>query len=191
MGVSVGWRQIVLVYVAAAVLASWYLSDGWRPHHDREAAPARSRVFTRDLADADELRMARGGVRLVAHREQGRWEIREPAGAEVSSDLLTALVEALGSAEVIQEIGEPGTDRSAFGLDEETVTIEIGARGATPSGLRLGAVNPGGTAVYAQRTDSRAVVLIGRNVRYYEELVFDALGAGHAPVIDTAQPVGG
>ena len=40
--------------------------------------------------------------------------------------------------------------------------------------------NPARTAVYAQRSDSPRVFLIGLNVRYYEDLLFEALRAGPA-----------
>jgi len=35
------------------------------------------------------------------------------------------------------------------------------------------------------------VVLIGRNVRYYEDLIFQSLPASRTPAIDQELPVGG
>jgi len=46
--------------------------------------------------------------------------------------------------------------------------------------VTIGDANPTGTAVYAQRQGAPDVVLIGRNVRYYEDLIFQALPAGGA-----------
>jgi hypothetical protein len=40
----------------------------------------------------------------------------------------------------------------------------------------LGSRNPSGTAIYAQRDDTRRVFLIGLNVRYYEDLLFQGVG---------------
>ncbi len=38
----------------------------------------------------------------------------------------------------------------------------------------LGARNPTRTAVYAKRDDRPAVYLVGLNVQYYEDLIFEA-----------------
>ncbi len=38
---------------------------------------------------------------------------------------------------------------------------------------------------------SPEVVLIGRNVRYYEDLIFQALSAARVPAADADAPVGG
>jgi hypothetical protein len=56
--------------------------------------------------------------------------------------------------------------------------------------VTIGGANPTGTAVYAQRQDSADVVLIGRNVRYYEDLIFQALAAERAPATEKNAPIG-
>jgi len=184
------WRQIGVLYVVAALLGAWYLGREWRVL-PREDTGGRTRLLSPDVAAADELRMVRQDRHLVARRVDGRWIVHEPQGAEVPADLLTALVEALAAADVIQRVGDVGGERNAFGLDEQAVTIELLAGAREPVALRVGGINPGGTAVYAQRVGSPDVVLIGRNVRYYEDLIFEALGPRQGPVVDEAKPVGG
>jgi uncharacterized protein DUF4340 len=185
------WRQIGVLYVVAALLGAWYLGREWHVLAPHEETGGRARLLSPEVAAADELRMARRDRHLVARRVEGRWTVHEPPGADVPADLLTALVEALAGADVIQRVGDVGGEGTAFGLDEQAVTIELVAREQKPVALRLGAINPGGTAVYAQRVGSRDVVLIGRNVRYYEDLIFDALGPKQGPVVDETKPVGG
>lgn len=65
-----------------------------------------------------------------------------------------------------------------FGLQDPQSEITLQRTSAAPVTVRLGMRNPAGTAVYAQRSDSPQVFLIGLNVRYYEDLVFDALRQG-------------
>jgi hypothetical protein len=57
--------------------------------------------------------------------------------------------------------------------------------------IRIGGTNPTGTAVYARREGATAVVLIGRNVSYYEGLIFEALPPARVPAGDGDAPVGG
>ena len=57
--------------------------------------------------------------------------------------------------------------------------------------MTIGETNPTGTAVYARRGGNPVVVLIGRNVRYYEDLIFQALPSGQVPAADVDAPVGG
>ena len=55
-------------------------------------------------------------------------------------------------------------------------------RGVQPPRVRvfLGANNPTNTALYAMRDDRPAVFLVGLNLRYYVDLIFEAARAsGH------------
>ncbi|HYV57490.1 MAG TPA: hypothetical protein VE911_08095, partial [Candidatus Nitrosopolaris sp.] len=57
--------------------------------------------------------------------------------------------------------------------------------------VTLGGTNPTGTAVYARLAGAPEVVLIGRDVQYYEELIFQALAGTPAPAVDGRAPIGG
>jgi hypothetical protein len=61
--------------------------------------------------------------------------------------------------------------------------IEATIDGAAPRRVRvlLGAPNPTRTAIYAKRDDAAAVYMVGLNVRYYEDLMFEASATATRP----------
>src|SRR5262249_47351672 len=84
-------------------------------------------------------------------------------------------------AEEIARLGAAETDRAAFGLDAGATRVEVRREGGEPVVVTIGGANPTGTAVYAQRQGAADVVLIGRNVRYYDDLIFHALPVPRPP----------
>ena len=115
----------------------------------------------------------------------------EPAGASIPSDLIAAFTTALVGAEEIGRMGEGDADAAAFGLDERAGRVEIVPQRGEPVVVTIGETNPPGTAVYARRLGAPEVVLIGRNIRYYEDLILQAVAAERAPATDGSAPVGG
>ena len=187
-----GWRQTALFYVIAALLGAWYFGGSWLERVRPTESPAgRVALLGTAVRAVDEMRLSQGDRRIVARQTAGHWVVREPEGAEVPADLLAALVEALAAAEVIERVADTDAQGAAFGLDERAVRIELLGAGVTPVAILLGSVNPGGTAVYAERVGTVGVVLIGRNVAYYEELVLEALGRREGPAVEQTAPVGG
>lgn len=186
------WRQVGLLYVVAAALAADYvLVERRRPGQPETNRPARARFLPLDTDGVREIRLSHGGRTIVTRRSEGRWAVIEPADAPIPSDLITAFVEALMGAEEIERVASNPALASAFGLDAHAATVELRKGDGPPVVVTIGTTNPTGTAVYARRGDGPEVVLIGRNVRYYQDLIFQALPAGHVPAADGDVPVGG
>lgn len=184
------WRQVFVLYLVCGALAAqrWWVE---RRRVDRPAAqPVRERFLPVDAGDVREVRLRRGGRTIVSRREGGTWQVVEPAGASIPSDLLEAFASALADAEEIARVGGADADAHAYGLDERAARVDVVASHGDPVSVTIGETNPTGTAVYARRGASPDIVLIGRNVRYYEDLIFQALPAGAVPAADGA-PVGG
>jgi hypothetical protein len=189
----VRWRPVVLAYLLLAGLAAEYwLVERPRARPEREAAPEPARPrFLPVLSPADvrEVRLTRDGRTVVSRREADAWTVVEPVGTAIPSDLIGAFATALAQAEEIARVGHAEGD--AFGLREGATRVELRAATGAPVVVTIGAANPTGTAVYAQRADSAEVVLIGRQVRYYEDLIFQALTSERAPATETGAPIGG
>ena len=184
------WRQVMVLYAVAAILAVDYL----RPLDDgAEPTPAtrggRVRVLALDLASVNEVAIEHAGRRVVARRDGDDWRIEEPAGAQVPSDLVKAFVGAVLEAEEIERVGND-RDRAAFGLDDGATRVEIRPAGGPPETLWLGGTNPSGTAVYARRLGRNDVILVGRTLRFYEELILQALPRPEVPADTKIGPVG-
>ena len=182
------WRQVLVLYAIAALLAVEY----FRPVRDpagAERGAERARVVGLDLASVNEVAIEHGGRRVVARRVGDEWRVEEPAGAQVPSDLVRAFVAAVLEAEEIERVG--GThDVAAFGLDDGATRVEIRPAGGPPETLWLGGANPSGTAIYARRLGGHDVILVGRTLRLYEEMILQALPRPQVPAGTEVGPVG-
>jgi len=175
------WRQVIILYLVLAALGAEY----WLVERHRQPAvstrPARQRFLAVARDDVREIRLLRGGRAIVARRAEGRWMVVEPAEAPIPPDLVTAFADALTAAEEIEVVAEAAGDPTAYGLDATAARIELVVERGSPVVVTIGGPNPTGTAVYARRGDAPAVVLIGRNAGYYEDLLFQALPAAQVP----------
>jgi hypothetical protein len=189
-GGGVRWRQVALLYAVLAVLAGEHWVFGRRPSPAQPPDAVRPRFLAVAADEVRELRLVRGDRRVVCRRDGERWSVVEPPGAPIPPDLIAAFANALTGAEEIQRVGGAGDDLAAYGFDERALRLEvIGGRGG-PVVVTLGGTNPPGTAVYARRIGAPEIVLIGRSIRYYEDLIFQTLAA-HPPEVDDGARVGG
>ena len=184
------WRQVILLYAIAGLLALDYLHGGTaaeKPTGDRKAG--RPRVIRLDRATISEIAIQHGDRRVVARRDGEGWVVEEPAGVDIPPDLVRAFVAAVLDADEIERIGKD-QPRLAFGLDDGATRVEIRPAGGPPETLWLGNANPSGTAVYARRLGDDDVILMGRAVRLYEDLIFQALPRPEVPADTPEGPVG-
>jgi hypothetical protein len=184
------WRQVILLYLVLGALgAEYWLVE--RRQVPADARPERRRFLALGAGDVREVRLARGGRTIVSRRVDGGWAVVEPPAAPIPPDLVAAFMVALTQAEEIALVGGADADPQVYGLGERASRVEIVGATGEPLVVTIGETNPTGTAVYARRADRPEVVLIGRNVRYYEDLLFQALPAVEVPGGDRALPVGG
>lgn len=185
------WRQVIVLYLVLGGLAvAWFRGGGPVPPPPGEA-PARRRFLPLGEGPIQEVTLQRRGRTVRARREGDRWAIVEPSNAAVPSDLVAAFTEALSRAEEIAQVADDAPDVQPYGLDEGAVRVEVRPQTGPSVVVRIGGTNPTGTAVYARREGVAAVVLIGRNVSYYEGLIFEALPPARVPADDGDAPVGG
>ena len=184
------WHQVIGLWVVAATLGGWY----WLVEIHR-VEPAKSvekpPFVVIDPAGLREVRVRRQGHAMVSRWDGAAWVVVEPKGVTVPSDLIAAFANALASSQEIARIADRADDAAQYGLDERASRIEVVPANGEAVVVVLGGTNPTGTAVYARRDAAPEVVLVGRNIRYYEDLIFQALGAKDAPTTDQGAPVGG
>jgi hypothetical protein len=187
----VRWRGVLLCWVVlGALVAEYWLVE--RPHARRvDATPTRPRFVPVRPGEVREVRLSRDGRTVVSRREGGGWAVLEPTGTSIPPDLIAAFANALTEAEEIARVAGAEAEPGAYGLDARATRVELRPEAGAPVVVSIGGANPTGTAVYARREASPDVVLIGRNVRYYEDLIFQALSAARVPAADGDVPVGG
>jgi hypothetical protein len=183
------WRQVAMLYALAALLAVDYVRGRPAAPPDAATSTGRPRVFTIDVDHLSEIAIDHGGRRVVARRDGDGWSIEEPPAATVPSDLVQAFAVAVLGAEEIERVdGEQ--ELAAFGLDDRATRVELRPAGGPPETLWLGGPNPSGTAVYARRLGTSGVLLVGRTLRYYEELIVQSLPHPTVPADTPEGPVG-
>lgn len=185
------WRQVIVLYAVAAALGMAYRGIEPPPPVAPEGPPPRPRFLTLDPDDLREVRLQRPGRRIVVQRSGDRWDAIEPPGVTVPSDLIAAFTRALASTEEIERVSDKGADAHAYGLDDDAARIELVPAGGASVVVMLGTTNPTGTALYARRGDAPEVVLIGRDVAYYEDLIFQSLPVPPVPADEEGGPIGG
>jgi hypothetical protein len=180
----VSWRAVGVVYALLALLLAFVLRFEREPDVHApppEAAPARSLLGV-EASAVRAVTFLRGDARVRAERRNGRWHVVEPAGAVVPPDLVEAAVATLTAGQVSEIVADDarGADLSIFGLAAPSSSIVLttdtggGSRDVT---VLFGDMNPTRTALYARLADDPRAYLVGLNVRYYEDLIFDAAAA--------------
>ncbi|MBI3767207.1 MAG: DUF4340 domain-containing protein [Deltaproteobacteria bacterium] len=175
------WRAVGVVYAFLVLLLAFVLLVERRPEVEApppEAAPARSLLGIEPSA-VRVVVFRRADARVRAERDDGHWRTVEPARAVVPSDLVDAAVATLTAGQVSEVIADDAraSDLATFGLAVPTAAIVLKTRsdgGGREVTVLFGAYNPTRTALYARLADDPRVYLVGLNVRYYEDLIFEA-----------------
>ncbi|MDX2166993.1 MAG: DUF4340 domain-containing protein [Deltaproteobacteria bacterium] len=110
------------------------------------------------------------GRQVRAVRAGDRWQVVEPSGAKVTSDLVSALLSAVLDTRAEPVVADPA-DLEEFGLTHPSARITLERTEGAPVVLLLGRTNPAETGIYGRLEGNPQIVLLGLNVRYYVDLV--------------------
>ncbi len=172
------WRRAAVYWLCFLALGVYYVVVERQPAGQAMAHLTRAPFLEVPPEEIRGVDIRRGNMVVRCRRAKDRWQVVEPAAAQVPVDLIAALVNNLVQLPDVEVIAESAPDLSQFGLDVPVSQITLTRANGPPIVVRVGVRNPSGTAVYAQRSDSSRVYLVGLNVRYYEDLVFEAVGKG-------------
>ncbi len=181
------WRRVGLYYLFAIVLGGYYLLFEWRPGGPDapifEPRPVQESTFLALKRSAIyKLSIKRQQHIFVSQRSEGQpgeaideWQVLEPTGAPVTSALVSGFIENLTPDRKVPIVHEAPEDLASYGLAPPASTIIIEGEGEpSKETIFIGSYNPTQTAVYARKDSSPEVVLLGYNVKYYEDLIFQA-----------------
>ncbi len=168
------WRRAFAYWACFVVLSTYYFLVLREPSHPTPAHLTRAAFLSIPENQIEALELRRGASAIECRRAAGRWQVVEPAGGAVPSDLIAALVANLTQLPDVEVVDEGKGNIAQFGLDPPVSQMVLTLGGEKTVTVRFGSRNPSGTAIYAQRDDGPRVYLIGLNVRYYEDLVFQA-----------------
>jgi hypothetical protein len=169
------WRRAALYWALFLVLAVYYVAAEREPAGEAAAHLTRAPFLAVPEEEITALQVQSGASVVRCRRIAGRWNVVDPPASNVPSDLIAGLITNLTELPDVEVVADKPTDLAQFGLDTPVSQLVLTPASGDPITVRLGNRNPSGTAVYAQRSTSDRVFLIGLNVRYYEDLLFEAL----------------
>jgi Domain of unknown function (DUF4340) len=103
----------------------------------------------------------------------GRYDVVEPPGKFIPQDLMNAMIQLLIQAKSVEVVSETDKDLAQFDLDKPKAQLVIESAGhPQPIKLEFGSENPTHTAIYARILGIPKVFLLGRNLEYYQQLMF-------------------
>lgn len=169
------WRRAVIYWACFLALLAYYVAVEIEPTVKAAEHLTRAAFLNVPEEQVETLELQRGDVVVRCRRVEGRWQVVEPAASTVPSDLIAGLINNLTQLPDVEVVAEHAGDLTQYGLAPPISQMVFTRAGGKPITVRLGARNPAGTAIYAQRSDSPHVFLIGLNARYYEDLLFQGL----------------
>lgn len=169
-------KKTAAVWALAGILFGYWWAFERLPPATKSAGIKREKFLTVFRDDVTAIELTREGKDVRAEKREKRWIITRPDGAAIPSDLVASLVDNLTEhqdAEVVNEEPKPG-DLAAFGLDRPRTEMVVELAGGKKMKLAFGSQNPPRTAIYARSDAAPQIYLIGLNLQYYGDLLFQA-----------------
>jgi len=158
-----GLRSTILLIVALAGLGAYFYFVTSKMPEGGTDAKKQEKVFDGlDAAKIDELKMTTAaGDATTLKKENGGWQIVQPAPLKADESEASSITSALASAEVTRVIDENPTNLNEYGLSNPRVEVDFKAAG--DKGYRkllIGDKTPTGGGIYAKRNDEKRVFSI-------------------------------
>jgi len=169
------WRRAALYWALFIVLGIYYVAAEREPAGQAAEHLTRAPFLTVPEEQIEAVQVQRGESVVHCRRVAGRWKVVDPPDSRVPSDLIAGLITNLTQLPDVEVVADKPVDLAQFGLDMPASQLVLTPAAGNPVTVRLGNRNPAGTALYAQRSTSDRVFLIGLNVHYYEDLLFEGL----------------
>ncbi len=173
------WRRVAVIYTLLALLGGYvFVLDRPAPGAPQAGGPlVGPSLLEVDPAAVTEIAFHKEGRTVRVVRQSGRWHALEPEGILIPSDLIDATVATLTNGQSAEHLAEHAEhDLAAYGLDAPSATLDVvlGPAATSPVRISVGARNPTRTAVYARRNDRPTLYLVGMNLSYYIDLIFES-----------------
>ena len=170
-------RRTIVYWVVFLLLAGYWAAFERNPRPVTDASVKKESIIPEFADDIHRVTFEREDVRVVLERgEDKRFDVIEPDGLSAPSDLVSTLVDVLTEkqeANVISENPADG-DLATFGLKKPLTVFRFETKDGEKYTVELGSRSPTRTAVYAHTSLSPRVILLGLNIQYYGDLLYEA-----------------
>jgi Domain of unknown function (DUF4340) len=173
------WRRVLVYWGFAVILGALYLhgQPGGVARQTADTIPqAVQTSFKIDRDAVRSLELKRSELSIEIEKADGRtWRVTRPAGHVIPTGLIDAFVDQLADASSGEQIDDQGSDASVYGFDAPSLVVRIGVQAAAPIELVVGDRTPTRTASYARVVGLQGVFVVGLNLTYYADLLFEAV----------------
>jgi Domain of unknown function (DUF4340) len=169
----VSLRPAIIFTVLFAILLPVYVFTARKAVEPNAAQERKESLLRLDSVDAIALTRGSESLKFQKAADHKRFEVVQPPNAFIPQDLITATVSLLLNQKQVDVVAQNLNDLAQFGLDHPTTVMTIDAPGRKqPLKIFFGSENPTHTAIYAQIEGIPKVFLLGRNLEYYQTLMF-------------------
>jgi Domain of unknown function (DUF4340) len=166
-------RPAIVFTVLLVILLPYYLLADRPQIREQELRHEHAGLLDLSSIDAVTLTRANETLRFEKTADGKLYKIVQPPNGFVPQDLMKALTALLIEAKDVEIVSDNPADRPQFGLDHPQFELTIEAPGKKePLRVIFGNENPTRTAIYATISGSPKIFLLGRNLEYYQDLMF-------------------
>jgi hypothetical protein len=168
------WRPAIVFTAAIAILLPFYLLYDQQFAHEVRAKVARANILDVDSVSSVTMKRGNDTVKFESTADGRLYKVVTPPGAFVPQDLMKAITSLLIKSNEVDIISENTEDLTQYGLDHPSGQMELETPGK-PQSIKLvfGNDNPTRTAIYARVEGSKKVFLLGLDLKYYQDLMFE------------------
>jgi len=164
------WSTLILIVVLAGLGAYIYFVLNKQP--DTTSASNKEKVFASLAADKiDEVKVtSSAGDATTVKKENGAWQMVQPAAAKADDTEVNGITSALASIEINRVVDENPSSLNDYGLSNPRIEIDFKTAGDKDyKKLLIGEKSPTGGDLFARRNDEKKVFLIPA----FQESTFD------------------
>lgn len=151
------WILLLVALALGAYVYFYELPKGTpRDAPKDETKPA----FSFAAEDVASVSLTRGDARILFERKNDEWVITQPVSTRADQGAASSIASGIAEARVSRTLPGSPDKLTSYGLNQPAVTLEVTLKSGAKHSLRLGSKDFSGSYVYAQRGDSKDIVLL-------------------------------
>ena len=157
-----GLKSTIALAVVLAGLGAYIYFVSWKQPEGPDAGKKTDKVFDVASDKIEEIKLTSASGEAVTAKKSGTaWTLAEPAAAPADEAEISALTNALASADVVRVVDENPSNLNDYGLSNPRIAVSFKASGDKDyRHLFVGEKTPTGGDMFAKRNDEKKVFLI-------------------------------
>lgn len=160
--IAVSGARIAILTLLVAALGAWLY---WVEFPDAAREAAGERVFPVEADDVVRIAIRFPDRTIEVERDGTDWRLAAPLAADADDAQVKGIVTSLTGATIERTLEDTGDDRSAFGLGEDALRIEVTDAAGTTAAATVGRTTPIGAKTYVATGPDGPVALTTSNLR--------------------------